>query len=86
MLQLRRALIMAGDLDPATEPVPLIGLSEHADLINLVTYVCDLVRRAASSARCDPSGIARSARAIMNGLPALGQADRSGTGTGLVSR
>lgn len=48
LLELRRVILQVCGLDPATEPVPLVGLSPRLDVINLVAYVGDLLRRAAS--------------------------------------
>ncbi len=47
LLELRRVILQVCGLDPATEPVPLVGLSPRLDVINLVAYVGDLLRRAA---------------------------------------
>ena len=41
-------------LDPATEPVPLVGRTPRLDVLNLAAYVGDLLRRAA------PAGCLRS--------------------------
>ena len=49
LLFVRELIIMVGGLDPATEPVPLVGRSPRADVLNLVSYVGDLLRRAASA-------------------------------------
>ena len=47
LLELRRVILRICGLDPATEPVPLVGRSPRLDVINLVAYVGDLLRRAA---------------------------------------
>jgi hypothetical protein len=49
LLYVRELIIMVCELDPATEPVPLVGRSPRADVLNLVSYVGDLLRRAAAS-------------------------------------
>jgi hypothetical protein len=57
MLALRDALVMAGRLDPATEPVPLLGRAPRADVLNLAVYLGGLAARAAASAGCGPEAI-----------------------------
>ena len=49
LLFVRELIIMVGGLDPATEPVLLVGRSPRADVLNLVSYVGDLLRRAAAA-------------------------------------
>ena len=49
LLFVRELIIMVGGLDPATEPVPLVGRSPRADVLNLVGYVGDLLRRVAAA-------------------------------------
>jgi hypothetical protein len=46
----RAAILEACELDPATEPVPLVGRSPRVDVVNLAAYVGDLLRRAAAAA------------------------------------
>jgi hypothetical protein len=48
LLHIRELIIEVCGLDPATEPVPLVGRSPRNDVLNLVGYVGDLLRRAAS--------------------------------------
>ena len=45
---IRDLIIEACGLDPATEPVPFVGRSPRNDVLNLVGYVGDLLRRAAA--------------------------------------
>jgi hypothetical protein len=52
LMEVRRLIIEACGLDGATEPVPLVGRSPRLDVVNLVVYVGDLLRRASSEARC----------------------------------
>jgi hypothetical protein len=49
LLSVRELIIMVCGLDAATEPVPLVGRSPRADVLNLVGYVGDLLRRAAAA-------------------------------------
>jgi hypothetical protein len=59
LLHIRELIIEACDLDPATEPVPLVGRSPRNDVLNLVGYVGDLLRRAASVSGRTAQGVAR---------------------------
>jgi len=52
LLEIRHLIIEVGGLDQATEPVPLVGRSARLDVVNLVAYVGDLLRRASSEAGC----------------------------------
>jgi hypothetical protein len=47
LLEIRRVILEVCELDPATEPVPLVGRSPRLDVVNLVAYIGDLLRRAA---------------------------------------
>ena len=49
LLFIRELIIMVCGLDSSTEPVPLVGRSPRADVLNLVSYIGDLLRRAASA-------------------------------------
>ncbi len=60
MIRLRGALVEAGELDPATEPLPLLSPSDRRDVLTLVSYLGGLVGRAASSAGCMAGEIAES--------------------------
>jgi hypothetical protein len=57
LLEIRRVILEVCGLDPATEPVPLIGRSPRLDVVNLVAYVGDLLRRASA-------GVGWSVRAV----------------------
>jgi hypothetical protein len=59
LLHIRELVIEVCDLDPATEPVPLVGRSPRSDVLNLVGYVGDLLRRAASASGRPVRGVAR---------------------------
>ncbi len=61
----RQAVLAASGLDPATEPVPLIGRSPRADVITLAAYVGDLLRRAAAAADCSVTLVAERAIAML---------------------
>jgi hypothetical protein len=49
LLFVRELIILVCGLDAATEPVPLVGRSPRSDVLNLVSYVGDLLRRAAAA-------------------------------------
>jgi hypothetical protein len=66
MLAMRDALVTAGDLDPGTEPVPLLGRSDRADVLMLASYLCNLVKRAASSAGFLPEDVSELAIGRLN--------------------
>jgi hypothetical protein len=57
MLELRAVVLQVAQMDARTEPVPLLGRSSEADVLHLASYLSDLVRRAALTARCDPTVI-----------------------------
>ncbi len=57
MWAVRQAVLDAGQMDAAIEPVPLAGRSPRLDLLNLVAYLSDLVVRAAAHQRCHPDVI-----------------------------
>jgi hypothetical protein len=48
LLEIRRVILTVCDLDPATEPFPLVGRSPRSDVLTLVGYVSDLLRRASA--------------------------------------
>jgi hypothetical protein len=54
MLSIRSAVIEAGDLDPATEPIPFSGRTSRVAVLNLAAYLGNLMKRASSSSRCQP--------------------------------
>jgi hypothetical protein len=47
LLEIRRVILEVCELDLASEPVPLVGRSPRLDVVNLVAYIGDLLRRAA---------------------------------------
>ena len=49
LLGLRQVVLDACGLDPASEPVPLVGRAPRADVLALATYLADLMRRAAAA-------------------------------------
>jgi hypothetical protein len=46
-------------LDPATEPIPLVGRSPRSDVISLVGYISELLRRASAGLDRDLAAIVR---------------------------
>lgn len=66
---IRQAILEAGQMDAATEPVPMAGRSPRLDLLNLVAYLGDLVDRAASNRGCDRDAIIAEAldRPVLHG-------------------
>ena len=59
LLHIRELIIEVCGLDPATEPVPLVGRSPRNDVLSLVGYVGELLRRAASTSGRTVPGVAR---------------------------
>jgi hypothetical protein len=54
---IRQAVLEAGQMDAATEPIPMGGRSTRLDLLNLVCYLGGLVDRAAAHRGCDRDAI-----------------------------
>ena len=50
---IRQAILEAGQMDAATEPTPIGGRSPRLDVLNLVSYLGDLIGRAAVHLGCD---------------------------------
>ena len=58
LLDLRQLVLEVSGLDPATEPLPFVGRSLTLDVVNLVAYLGDLLRRGAAAAGCAPRALA----------------------------
>ena len=48
LLEIRQVILEVCSLDPATEPVPLVGRSPRSDVVNLVGYISELLCRASA--------------------------------------
>ncbi|HWD56194.1 MAG TPA: hypothetical protein VG346_13795 [Acidimicrobiales bacterium] len=59
LLGLRDLIIEVCGLDGTTEPVPLVGRSARNDVLSLVGYVGDLLRRAAAGSGRTVPAVAR---------------------------
>jgi len=59
LLEIRAVIVEVSGLDPATEPVPLVGRSPRLDVVNLVAYVSSLLRRASATAGSSVSAVAQ---------------------------
>jgi hypothetical protein len=46
LLEIRQVILEVSGLDPATEPFPMVGRSPRSDVVNLVGYISELLRRA----------------------------------------
>jgi hypothetical protein len=66
LLGIRDLIIEVCGLDPATEPVPLVGRSPRNDVLNLVGYLSELLRRGASGSG---NSVAAVARLVIAALP-----------------
>jgi hypothetical protein len=71
LLSVRELIIVVCGLDAATEPVPLVGRSPRADVLNLVGYVGDLLRRAAAASG---QSVQRLAKRVVAELPEQSEA------------
>jgi hypothetical protein len=58
LLALREHVIGACGLDPATEPVPFVGRSPRLDVVTLISYLGQLLRRGALFAGLSTRGLA----------------------------
>ena len=58
LLDLRERVLEVSGLDAATEPIPFVGRNLKLDVVNLVAYIGDLLRRGAHALRCTPSALA----------------------------
>ena len=58
LLEIRRVILEVCGLDPSTEPFPMVGRSPRSDVLNLVGYISELLRRACA-------GMDRSVEAVI---------------------
>jgi hypothetical protein len=66
LLWIRELIIEVGGLDPDTEPVPLVGRSPRSDVLSLVGYIGDLLRRAAAASG---GSVRRVAQLVIEEMP-----------------
>jgi hypothetical protein len=59
LMGVRELIIEVCGLDPATEPVPLVGRTPRNDVLSLVAYVGELLRRAAAGTGHTAQTVAR---------------------------
>jgi hypothetical protein len=59
LLEIRGVILEVCSLDPATEPVPLVGRSPRSDVISLVGYISELLRRASAGLDRDVLAVVR---------------------------
>jgi hypothetical protein len=48
LLEVRAVILEVCGIDPSTEPFPMVGRSPRSDVLSLVGYVSDLLRRASA--------------------------------------
>jgi hypothetical protein len=48
LLEIRGLILEVCGLDPSTEPFPMVGRSPRSDVVNLVGYISELLRRASA--------------------------------------
>jgi hypothetical protein len=63
LLEIRHVILEVCDLDPSTEPFPMVGRSPRSDVVNLVGYISELLRRAAA-------GLGRGVDAVVDAVVA----------------
>jgi hypothetical protein len=66
LLEVRAVILEVCGLDPATEPTPLVGRSPRSDVISLVGYISELLRRASAGLGRD---VERIVQAVVAELP-----------------
>ncbi len=67
LLEIRRLILDVSGLDPAIEPFPMVGRSPRSDVVNLVGYISELLRRASVG---HGRGIEAVVEAVVARLPA----------------
>ncbi len=67
LLEIRQVILEVCVLDPTTEPVPLVGRSPRSDVVTLVAYVSELLRRASAGLG---RGVELIVQAVVAELPA----------------
>jgi len=63
LLEIRRVILEVCGLDPWTEPFPMVGRSPRSDVVNLVGYISELLRRASA-------GLGRGVEAVVDAVVA----------------
>lgn len=66
LLEIRRVLVAVCGLDPVSEPIPLVGRCLRLDVVNLVAYLADLLRRGAARGGLSPTEVAEQ---VVTALP-----------------
>jgi hypothetical protein len=63
LLEIRHVILEVCGLDPSTEPFPMVGRSPRSDVVNLVGYISELLRRASA-------GLGRGVEAVVDAVVA----------------
>ena len=66
LLEIRAVILEVCDLDASTEPFPMVGRSPRSDVVNLVGYISELLRRASAGLG---SGVEAVVDAVVAELP-----------------
>lgn len=66
LLEVRQVVVGVCGLDADSEPVPLVGWSLRHDIVHLVTYLQELLRRGAA---CAGLGLAEVVDQVLGALP-----------------
>ncbi|HEX4433541.1 MAG TPA: hypothetical protein VH012_01850 [Acidimicrobiales bacterium] len=68
LLEIRRVILEVCELDPSTEPFPMVGRSPRSDVVTLVGYISDLLRRASAGLG---QGVEAVVRSVVAELPVV---------------
>jgi hypothetical protein len=63
LLEIRHLILEVCGVDPSTEPFPMVGRSPRSDVVNLVGYISELLRRASA-------GLGRGVEAVVDAVVA----------------
>jgi hypothetical protein len=74
--EVRGALLVAGGLDPTTEPIPFGGRDPQSALVNLAIYLGDLFARARATTRSDTATMTARAGEALSSPPPRSPAGR----------
>ena len=63
LLEIRQVILEVCRIEPSTEPFPMVGRSPRSDVVNLVGYISELLRRASA-------GLGRGMEAVIEAVVA----------------
>ena len=74
LLELRGVIVEVCGLDASSEPVPMVGRSPRTDVVNLVAYVSELLRRASAETGLQTTQLTER---VIQALPASREAEEA---------